>query len=233
MDQLELGERGRAALDAERGEGLLELADLPDVLVAERLPLRAVVERQARERRGQLGILHLEWVARDDSHPWPAARRDRGEADDVVLDHDVRRDLRQDLGQPVVDVARSVHERLPGRRDELAELLESALAEDGRRVADEVLPELARLLGLLRRRGQPHRPLLEALRLERAGERLLDDEDDPVAAPAQDVADAHAVVRRAERALREEDDRPPGGAQSPNGLKGLGLVEKSTPFVSR
>ena len=71
------------------------------------------------------------------------------------------------------------------------------------------------------------------LRLERPRERLLDDEDDPVPAPAQHVADADAVVRRAECALGEEDDRPAGGAQRPKGLKGFGLVEKSTPFVSR
>ena len=139
----------------------------------------------------------------------------------------------ENLGEPLVDVTRPVDERLPGREDELAELLEGALAEDGRRVADEVLPELARLLGLRGRGREPHRPLLEPFRLERAGERLLDDEDDPVAAPAQHVADAHAVVRGTERALGEEDDRPAGGAQRPNGLKGFGLVEKSTPFVSR
>ena len=35
---------------------------------------------------------------------------------------------------------------------------------------------------LLGRRREPHQPLLEPLRLERARERLLDDEDDPVAA---------------------------------------------------
>ena len=71
------------------------------------------------------------------------------------------------------------------------------------------------------------------LRLERPGEGLLDDEHDPMAAPAQHVADADAVVRRTEGALRKEDDRPGSGVQRPNGLKGFGLVEKSTPFVSR
>jgi hypothetical protein len=49
--------------------------------------------------------------------------------------------------------------------------------------------------------------LLEAPGLERAGERLLDDEDDAGAALAQDLADADAVVRRAVCALGEEDDR--------------------------
>ena len=55
---------------------------------------------------------------------------------------------------------------------------------------------------------EPHQPLLEALRLERPGERLLDHEHDAVAALAQDVADADAVVGRPEGALGEEDDRP-------------------------
>src|SRR5262249_26868670 len=35
----------------------------------------------------------------------------------------------------------------------------------------------------------------------------LDDEDDAMPAPAEDVADADAVVRRPERPLGEEDDR--------------------------
>ena len=65
------------------------------------------------------------------------------------------------------------------------------------------------LLGL-RRRVQPHQPLLESLRLQRPREGLLDDEDDAVAAAAQHVADADAVVRRPERPLGEEDDRRGG-----------------------
>ena len=96
---------------------------------------------------------------------------------------------------------------LPGRGDELAELLDGRLAEDRRRVADEVDPELAGDLVDLGLRPEPHQALLEALRLERPGERFLDDEHDPMAARAQDLADPDAVVRRAERALGEEDDR--------------------------
>ena len=57
-------------------------------------------------------------------------------------------------------------------------------------------------------RPEPHQPLLEALGLERAGERLLDDEHDAMATRAQDLADADAVVGRPEGALREEDDGP-------------------------
>ncbi|HET9124584.1 MAG TPA: hypothetical protein VFN65_06850, partial [Solirubrobacteraceae bacterium] len=45
------------------------------------------------------------------------------------------------------------------------------------------------------------------LGLERPREGLLDDEHDAVAAAAQHVADPDAVVRRAEGALGEEDDR--------------------------
>ncbi|HVT00010.1 MAG TPA: hypothetical protein VHE08_05775 [Solirubrobacterales bacterium] len=75
-------------------------------------------------------------------------------------------------------------QRLEGRRDELAELPGRRAAEERRGVADEVLPELARRFLGLRRRSEAYRPLLEALRLERLGEGLLDDEDDPVPAAA-------------------------------------------------
>ena len=139
---------------------------------------------------------------------------DRGKADDVVLDDHVGLDLVEDLAQPVVDVARAVAERTPGRLDELGELLDGGLAEDRRRLADEVLPELPRLLVDLGRRPEPHEPLLEALRLERARERLLDDEDHPVTAVAQDLPDPDAVVRRAECSLRKEDDGRHDGALS-------------------
>ena len=53
---------------------------------------------------------------------------------------------------------------------------------------------------------EPHEPFLESLRLEVARERLLDDEDDTVAAVAEHLADPDAVVRRAVRPLGEEDD---------------------------
>jgi hypothetical protein len=76
-----------------------------------------------------------------------------------------------------------------------------------RGITDEVFPELPRFLRLRGRRLQPHEPLLEAFRRQRAGERLFDDEDHPVAALAQDVRDPDAVVRRAEGAFREEDHR--------------------------
>ena len=131
-----------------------------------------------------------------------------GNADDVVLDDHVRRELVEDLVEPRVDVLRAVDEGLEGRGDELAELLERRLAEDRRRVADEVDPELAGDLGHLGRRAEAHQPLLEPLGLERPGERLLDDEHDAMAARAQDLADPDAVVGRAVGTLGEEDDRP-------------------------
>ena len=123
-------------------------------------------------------------------------------------------DFFEDLAQPVVDVARAVAERTPGRFDELGELLDGGLAEDRRRLADEVLPELPRLLVDLGRRPEPHEPLLEALRLERARERLLDDEDHSVTSVAQDLPDPDAVVRRAECPLGKENDGRHGGQHS-------------------
>ena len=80
-------------------------------------------------------------------------------------------------------------------------------AEDRRGVADEVDPELARDLRLVRRGAEAHQPFLEALCLERPGEQFLDDEHDPMASFAEDRADPRAVVGRTVGALREEDDR--------------------------
>ena len=74
--------------------------------------------------------------------------------------------LDEALAQAVVDVACAVAERPPGRLDELCELLDRRLSKDGCGVADEVLPELTRLLLDLGRRAEPHEPLLEPLRLE-------------------------------------------------------------------
>ena len=106
-----------------------------------------------------------------------------------------------------MDELRAVDERLPGRRDELAQLLDRGLAEDGRGVADEVDPELTRRFLGLGRRPEPHQSLFEAVGLQPAGERLLDDEQDAVPAPLQDLADPDAVVGRAERALGKEHNR--------------------------
>src|SRR5207253_1506637 len=116
--------------------------------------------------------------------------------DDIVLDDHVRTELVEDLGKPLVDVARAVHELLPDRQDQALELVDRGSPELRRRLADEVLPELAGLLLDLGLRLEAHARLLEPLRLERAGERLLDDEDDARAALPQAAADPGAVVRR-------------------------------------
>ena len=134
-------------------------------------------------------------------------RREGREADDVVLDEHVRPQLVDDLGQPRVDVLRAVDQRLPGGRDELLELDDRGLPEDRRRVADEVDPELAGDLLDVGFGTEPHQPFLEALGLERAGERLLDDEHGSMAARPQDLTDPDAVVGGTERALGKEDDR--------------------------
>jgi hypothetical protein len=62
---------------------------------------------------------------------------DRREAHDVVLDDHVGPNLVEDLAEPVVDVARAVAERAPGRLDELRELVDRGFAEHGRGLADE------------------------------------------------------------------------------------------------
>ena len=119
---------------------------------AELVPAGAVTGWIARERGRQLGVLQLERVAGDDPSPGPAAREHGGEGDDVVLDDHVWLELAEDLAQPLVDVARPIDELLPDGKDERLELLDRGLAELGRRVADEFLPELAgRLLDLRRR----------------------------------------------------------------------------------
>src|SRR5205085_4662384 len=90
--------------------------------------------------------------------------------------------------------------------DELAELVEGRLSEDGSRLADEVLPELPGLLLDLGRRGEPHQTFLEALLLKRPCEGLLDHEDRAMSAAAQNLRDPDAVIGRPECALGEEDD---------------------------
>ena len=212
MHELELRERRSAALAAELVEARVQLRVGAPVLVPVGGPVRLVVARVARERGRQPRVLHLGGVAGHDPHPGPARGGQGGKRDDVVLDDHVRLELVDDLRQPLVHVLRPVDERLEGGRDEVPELLDRRLAKDRRRLADEVLPELACVLLLLGGRSEAHQALLEALLLESARERLLDDEHDSVAAPAQHVADADAVVGRPVGALGEEDDR--GGQAS-------------------
>ena len=211
VDELGLAKLPSAALFAERRELAVQLGDRACVLGAELVPARAVARRIAGEDRRDVRVLHLERVARDDARPRPPGVVDRREAHDVVLDDHVGLDLVEDLAQSIVDVARAVAQRPPGRLDELRELLDRRLAEDGRGLADEVLPELAGLLLDLGRRPEAHEALLESLRLETAGERLLDHEDDAVSALDEHLADPDAVVRRPVGPLREEDDGAHGG----------------------
>src|SRR5207237_3194542 len=98
------------------------------------------------EDRLERRILQLERVARDDAHPRPPGGEHGREADDVVLDDHVRPELVEDLGEPLVDVARAVDELLPDREDQALELVDRRPPELRCRVADEVLPELPRLL---------------------------------------------------------------------------------------
>jgi hypothetical protein len=207
VDHLAVGQRWGAALDAELAETRLHLVDRPPVLLAVLVPARAIVDRQPRVGRRQLRILELERVAGDDPDPGAAACGNGRKGTDVVLDDDVGLELVEDLDEPLVDVAGAVEQGLPGRRHELAELIEGRLPEDRRRLPDEVLPELPWLLLDLGGRGEAHQALLEALLLECPRERLLDHEDHPVPAAPQHLADPHAVVRRPECALRKEDDR--------------------------
>jgi hypothetical protein len=163
--------------------------------------------RVAGERRRHRRVLQLGGIARGDPDPRPAARRQRGKADDVVLDDRVGLELVDDLAQSVVHIPGAVARRLERRRDERLELLDRRLPEHRRGVADEVLPELPGRLLDLRRRPEPHQPLLEPLRLERPGEGLLDDEHDAMAALAEHVADPDAVVRGPVGPLGKEGDR--------------------------
>ena len=109
-----------------------------------------------------------------------------GKRDDVVLDDDVGRELVDDLEQALVDVLRAV-DRAPANVGAMNSPSCSivGLRKTGavsRMKSIQNWPGTSSLLG---RRAEAHQPLLEALRLERPGERLLDDEDDPVAARAQ------------------------------------------------
>ena len=117
---------------------------------------------------GRSGSLTSLRVAGHDPHPWSAAGRDGRERAHVVLDDRIGAQLVKDLGEPLVDVACAVDERLPGGQDEARELLLRAGAEHRRGVADEVLPELARRLrgvgrGGTRRMSRSSKPLASSV----------------------------------------------------------------------
>ena len=182
------------------------------VLCAERRPFAPVVGGQSGVGGRDVGAGHLERVARHDPHVGRSAGEQRGECDDVVLDDHVGLDARDDLAELRLAEHRTVDQGLPGRLHERRELLDRGLAEFGRGLADELLPEssgiLLDLLALDRLRGRREidEVLLEAERCELALPRRLGSEDDTVPALAQDVADADALVGRAVGRLGHEQD---------------------------
>ena len=101
-------------------------------------------------------------------------------------------------------------ELLPDRPHPRVQLLDRRLAELGRGVADEILPELPGTLGSRStgtRRRQVNKVFLKAKRLQPPLPGRLGREHDPVAAAAQNIADPDAVVGRPVRALGQEEDR--------------------------
>ena len=138
----------------------------------------------------------------------PTAARSGGSrgSDDVVLDDHVGLELVEDLAQAVVDVARAVDQRLPGRLDEPRELLDRRLAEDGavsRMKSFQNWPGSSSTSGggpsRMRRSSKPC-----ASRFPANDSSTTKTTRWPRS--AENVADADAVVRRPECALGEEDD---------------------------
>src|SRR6187401_3434531 len=69
VDELGLGQRGRAALHDERGELAVQIGGRSRVLVPKLIPARAVACRVARINRWDVQVLYLERVAGDDACP--------------------------------------------------------------------------------------------------------------------------------------------------------------------
>ncbi len=179
------------------------------VLLAERLPLGPIVRRQAGVRRRDVRPSDLQRIAGDDANERFARRLERRERDDVVFDDHVRRRTGDDLAELRFAVLCPVDQRLPGRLHEGCELLDGRLPELRRRVPDEVLPELTRVLGRRVgrwRRCQVDEILDEAEGLQPSLPGRLGREHDAMTAPPEHVTDADAVVRRAEGRLRHEQD---------------------------
>src|SRR5262249_23176999 len=123
------------------------------------------------------------------------------------LDDDIRRCAGDDVAELLLAVLCAVDELDPDRLYPGVELLDRRLAEFGRGVADEVLPELTGVLRGVRGRSQVDQILLEPQRGEFAGPGRLSREDDPVAALTQHVTDTDAVVRRSVGTLGHEQHR--------------------------
>ena len=220
VDELQVGQ-GRRALLGDPGVELgPQRAVHPVVLGAELGPpslvAGLVTGRVAGERGRQRGVLDLQRLAGHDPYERDARGHQRRKRHHVVLDDHVRADPGDDVGELLVAVVRAVDQLGPDRPDPGVELLDGGLAELGRGPGDELLPELPgvrRVAGFASRvasgvsgRGQVDQVLGEAQRRQPAAPRRLGGEHHPVAAPAQHVADADAVVRRAIGALRHEQD---------------------------
>jgi hypothetical protein len=136
--------------------------------------------------------------------------RDQGwEAVHIVLDDHVGPRTVEDRLELRLTVGGAVDQGCPDRLDERRELLDRRLAELGRRLGDEVGPELARVLLAFCGRRQVDQVFLEPERLEPPLPRRLGREHDAMPASLQDLADADAVVRWAVGTLGHEQDREP------------------------
>jgi hypothetical protein len=92
--------------------------------------------------------------------------QERRERADVVLHDHVWLGLLEDVLQPGLAVLRAVDQRCEDRRDERLELLDRRLPELGRRLGDEVGPELAGALVAFGWWGEIDEVFLEAEGLE-------------------------------------------------------------------
>ncbi len=224
MDEFQVGQRRRAVADHPGVELLPQRPVHPVVLVAEPLPARPVRGGIPGEGGRHIHALDLQRVAGHDPHERNSRRKQRGEADDVVLHDDVGAHPADDPDELLLAVPRAADQLLPYRFDPGLQLLDRRLLELRRRVADEVLPELPGIgvIGVVsvvgRRRGEVDQVLGKAERREPSFPRRLGGENHVMAAAAQHIADPDAVVRGPVGALRHEQDsqrpfphrRPPG-----------------------
>src|SRR6266545_2967799 len=118
----------------------------PLVLVAELMPAGPVRRWIAGKRGRDVRTLDLERVARHDPQEGRARGHQRWETDHVVLDDHVGAGPVNDRGQPVLAIPRAGDQLLPDGPDPGFGLLDRRLAEFGRGVADEILPELPGVL---------------------------------------------------------------------------------------
>ena len=140
--------------------------------------------------------------------------------------HDVGTDLVKYLEQSIIDVARAVAQRLPGSVD----------ANPSRRsiVGRRKIGAVSRMKSFqnwpghfgFSGRGSAASAFFEALRLEVAGEALLDDEHGPVTTRLEDLSDADAVVRSERTRLHgKKTTCRPSGIRSAAPVMGTAISE--------